>query len=120
MTKIVLDRFPCHLAAVGPETFDDITKLRSYEPNPEATYLEITRVILTEDTIIVAKDGNHGPKIVFQEKYDESYISEKPTEDSRILTVSGKMLAFKKDTGCGCGSRLRGWNPYKTLLSIKD
>jgi len=120
MTKIVLDRFPCHLAAVGPDTFEDIEILRSYEPNPEASYLEITRVILTETHVIVAKDASDGPKIVFQEKYDESYISEKSTEDSRILTASGKMLAFKKDTGCGCGSRLRGWNPYKTIMSMKD
>ena len=118
--KIVLDRFPCHLAAVAQGKLDDVSKLRSYEPTPGASYMEITRVILTETEIIVAKDGDDGPKIVFREKYDIAELSEKPTEDTKVVTVSGKMLAFKKDTGCGCGSRLRGWNPYKTLASSKD
>ena len=120
MPKIILDRFPCHLAAVIPGELDALEDLRSYEPTPGAAYLEITRVILTETEIIVAVDGDTGPKIVFQEKYDVANLSEKPTEDTRVVTVSGKMLAFKKDTGCGCGSRLRGWNPYKTLGSSKD
>jgi hypothetical protein len=120
MTKIILDRFPCHLVAIAAGELDDILKLRSYEPTPGAKYLEITRVILTETEIVVAKDGNSGPVIVFQEAYDQVSLSEKPTEDTRVVTSSGKMLAFKKDTGCGCGSRLRGWNPYKTLGSSRD
>jgi hypothetical protein len=118
--RIVLDRFPCHLVAV-PEGFtDDISTLRSYDPTPGAKYLEITRIILTENVIMVAKDGQTGPQIIFQEKYDYADISKTPTEDTRVTTVSGKMLVFKKDTACGCGSKLRGWNPYKTLNSIKD
>lgn len=115
MKKILMDRFPCHLAAIGEGKLDDITQLRSFEPTEGSNYLEITRVIITDSEILVAKDGNDGPIIVFKEKYDEFYPSSKATEDSRVVTVSGKMLAFKKDTGCGCGSRLRGWNPYKTL-----
>jgi hypothetical protein len=120
MTKIILDRFPCHLVAVPKGFTDDASTLRSYDPTPGATYLEVTRVILTQDTVIVAKDSNTGPQIVFQEKYSDIYISEDQKLDSNVTTITGKMLAFKKDTGCGCGSRLRGWNPYKTLNSIKD
>jgi len=40
--------------------------------------------------------------------------------DSQLLTESGKGLAFRRQDNCGCGSRLRAWNPYKTLNSIKD
>lgn len=65
--------------------------------------------------MIVAKDGDQGPQIVFKETYDTYIASDEVTKDSFVVTSSGKMLAFKKDTGCGCGSRLRGWNPYKTL-----
>jgi hypothetical protein len=118
--KIILDRFPCHLIAVAEGFTDDINTLNSYDPTPGAKYLEITRVILTENVILVAKDGQTGPQIIFQEKYDYADISKKPIEDTRVITVSGKMLVFKKDTACGCGSTLRGWNPYKTLNSIKD
>lgn len=120
MDKIVLDRFPCHLIAVPAGFTEDITTLNSYDPTPGATYLEITRVILTDKVIMVAKDGPKGPQIVFQERYSTADLSKEPSKDTRITTESGKMLVFKKDTACGCGSRLRAWNPYKTLNSIKD
>jgi hypothetical protein len=118
--KVLLDRFPCHLAAIGAGKIEDVTTMRSFEPTPGANYLEITRVIITDETILIAKDSPSGPQIVFQERYETFIPSEKPIEDSFVVTASGKMLAFKKDTGCGCGSRLRGWNPYKTLNSSKD
>lgn len=120
MTRVVLDRFPCHLVAVPAGFTDDVSTLRSYDPTPGAKYLEVTRVILTDQAIVVAKDGDNGPQIVFQERYETADISDDPKKDTRVVTVSGKMLAFKKDTNCGCGSRLRGWNAYKTLNSIKD
>lgn len=113
--KIILDRFPCHLAAMPAGAVDDVTTMRSYDPTPGSTYLEVTRVIITEDQVLVAKDSDSGPQIVFKESYDIYIPSEDQTKDSYVVTASGKMLAFKKDTGCGCGSRLRGWNPYKTL-----
>lgn len=113
--KILLDRFPCHLVAISAGEIQDVTELRSYDPTPGANYLEITRVIITDTQILVAKDGHDGPQIVFRENYDQFIPSSEPTKDSFVVTASGKMLAFKKDTGCGCGSKLRGWNPYKTL-----
>ena len=118
--KILLDRFPCHLAAIAPDKIDDVTTLRSFEPTPGSTYLEITRIVITDELVMVAKDGQNGPQIVFREAYETYIPSEDPKTDSWVVTKSGKMLAFKKDTGCGCGSRLRGWNPYKTLTSSKD
>lgn len=115
-----MDRFPCHLAAIGPGKIAEVTDMRSYDPTEGSSYLEITRVIVTNEHIVVAKDGNTGPDIVFREKYTTFIPSDEVTKDSFVVTESGKMIAFKKDTGCGCGSRLRGWNPYKTLNSIKD
>lgn len=120
MEKIILDRFPCHLVAAPADFTEDVTTLRSFEPTPGATYQEVTRVVVTNKKVIVAKDASTGPQIVFKEDYDQYISSEDVGEDSFIVTASGKMLAFKKDRGCGCGSRLRGWNPYKTVLSMKD
>lgn len=120
MTRILLDKFPCHLAAAPAGKFEDVTSLRSFEPTPGTNYLEITRVIITDEHILVAKDSPEGPQIVFREAYETYIPSEEVDSDSFVVTSSGKMLAFKKDRGCGCGSRLRGWNPYKTLNSIKD
>ncbi len=120
MAKVLMDRFPCHLSAIAAGKIEDITTMRSFEPTQGSTYLEITRVIVTDEHIIVAKDGPDGPQIVFRETYEEFLPSKEVTKDSFVVTSSGKMVAFKKDTGCGCGSRLRGWNPYATLNSIKD
>lgn len=120
MVQIIYDRFPCHLAAVAAGELEDVTRLRSFEPTPNSTYLETTRVILTDEHILVAKDATEGPQIVFREAYETFIPSDDIKKDSFVVTKTGKMLAFKKDMGCGCGSRLRGWNPFKTLNSIKD
>lgn len=118
--KILFDKFPCHLAAMPAGIVDDVTTMRSFEPTKGSTYLEVTRVVVTEDHVFIAKDAPQGPQIVFRERYDEFYASEDTKKDSFVVTSSGKMLAFKKDTGCGCGSRLRGWNPYNTINSMED
>jgi len=120
VSKIIMDRFPCNLVAVPAGFTDDVTSLSSQPPTKDTKYLDVTRVIVTDETIMVAKDGPQGPQVVFRETYTTFEPSKDAGEDSYVVTTSGKMLAFRKDRGCGCGSRLRGWNPYKTLNSIKD
>jgi hypothetical protein len=66
---------------------------------------------------MVAVDSPEGAKVIFQEEY---VTFEKDLKgESKIVTKSGKMLAFKRDTNCGCGSRLRSWNPTRTLNTLK-
>jgi hypothetical protein len=118
--RIILDVFPAHLAAV-PEGFtDDVTALNSYPATKDARYLATTRVVVTDTEVVVALDSPNGPVIAFMESYNEFLPGKTRDSEHRIVTKSGKMLAFVKDTNCGCGSRLRGWNPYNTLNSIKD
>lgn len=114
--KIIADIFPANVAVAAAGQFEDVYDLQSTPPTPGSHPVGTTRVIITEDAIFIAQDGPSGAQVIFQEKY-EVYLS---GDESRVITLSGKMLAFKKDTNCGCGSRLRGWNPYKTLNSIKD
>jgi hypothetical protein len=118
--KIKLDVFPAHLAVVPADFTEDVTALNSAPATEGAHYLATTRVIVTDEMIVVAQDSPNGAQIIFREKYDEFFPAEDIKMDSRVVTKSGKMLAFKKDTNCGCGSRLRGWNAYKTINSIKD
>jgi len=115
-----MDRFPCNLVAVPAGFTEDVTTLQSQPPTKDARYLDVTRVIVTDEVVVVAKDTPSGPQIVFRETYTTFEPSKDAGEDSYVVTTSGKMLAFKKDRGCGCGSRLRGWNAYKTISSIKD
>jgi hypothetical protein len=116
--KIVKDLFPCHVVAVAADIFEDPRVITSYQPSPEGTYVGKTRVVLTDEAIVIAADSATGPVVVFQERYVEYFAAKKDTEDSHIITKSGKMIAFKKDTSCGCGSRLRSWHAYNTLTAL--
>jgi len=119
--RIVHDVFPCHLS-VAPATY--VESIRSKGNPDEVFYRDITRVVLVEDeiglTIWVAQDAPNGPQIIFQERLAEFIKADKPEQDAHATTVSGKTLAFSKDNNCGCGSRLKSWNPYRTLHSVKD
>ena len=120
--KIKYDLFPAHVAAAAPTLLEDPLTLSSKPTTEGAYYVQTARVIVTEDRILIAQDSPDGANIIFNEPYstENFYRSAKPEEDSTLITLSGKVIAFKKDTNCGCGSRLRSWNPYKTLYSIKD
>lgn len=118
--KVLADIFPAHLAVVPADFMEDVTALNSSPATEGAYYLATTRVVVTNEVIVVAQDSPTGAQIVFKEAYDEFLPSADKKGDYRVVTKSGKMLAFKKDSNCGCGSRLRSWNAYKTLNSMKD
>jgi hypothetical protein len=119
--QIVVDVFPAHFQLTPAGHLETIGVLNAHPPtkDPNIYYLATTRVVLTENTVTVAQDSPQGAMIVFQEKYSKDALlgPEGPKKTYKLTTESGKMLAFQKDTNCGCGSRLRSWNPYKTLTS---
>lgn len=109
MNLIDVDRFPCDV-----EFADE-----KYQHQDEVVFIEGARVILHENRVLIAIDDETEAKVIFFEKYDISDISKNPEEKSTIYTKSGKMIVFSENRTCGCGSRLRGWNPYKTLKRLK-
>jgi hypothetical protein len=120
--KIEIDLFPAHVQVAPANVFTDVLTLNSHPPQEGAFYVGTTRVIIMNvegnQVVLVAQDSPEGAQIVFREKIAE--LQEPNDGTYRLITVSGKALAFKKDTNCGCGSRLRSWNPYRTIQSIKD
>jgi len=120
--KITVDLFPSHFSVAPVGVYEDILNLNAKPINhsKKVFYVSKTRIVLwsnqESDFITVASDSPNGPQIIFQQKYVEMT---KNQEIYRILTLDGKMLAFEKDSNCGCGSRLRSWNPYRTIQSIK-
>jgi hypothetical protein len=117
---IKTDIFPAHVAVAPSGAFESVDDLKSSPPSEGSHYVGTTRVIIVDDLVVVAVDSPSGPNIVFREKIETYLKGAKSSEEHRIVTISGKMLAFKKDSNCGCGSRLRSWNPYNTVNSIKD
>ena len=118
--QIIHDVFPAHVALTPADVITDVHTLTSHPSTPGAYYIPTTRVITTATHITIAADSPEGPQIIFNERYTFFEKSTNPEVDSYVITESGKMLAYKKDTNCGCGSRLRSWNPYKTLTSNRD
>jgi len=118
--QILHDVFPAHVALVPANAITDVHTLVSYPNSLGSYYIQTARVIVTDTSITIAADAPEGPQIVFNERYTFFEKAVTPETDSYVITESGKMLAYKKDTNCGCGSRLRSWNPYKTLTSNRD
>jgi len=118
--KIITDIFPAHVAVAPEGAFENLEDLKSNANNPKSHYVGTTRVVVFDNVVVVAVDSNEGAKIIFREKYANYLKADTPPDEHRLITESGKMMAFRKDTNCGCGSRLRSWNPYKTVNSIMD
>ena len=106
--RIQLDLFP----AIVTVTID----------GKEARTVSRTRVIVTDSVVLIAGDSATGPVLIFREQIVSADItkSKSSSSPSSVITTSGKALSFVKDENCGCGSRLRGWNPYGQLYSSKD
>lgn len=123
--KITFDMFPARILVIPPSESLDALEYESIAFRTEvqsARRVEAVRVVLTERTIMIAGDSSNGPVLIFQEKYDPSSImlQKNRSKPSRVRTLTGKVIIFEKDENCGCGSRLRAWNPYRTVYSTKD
>jgi len=120
-TAVVQDVFPATVAVATPEFSVSVNELRSQPPTKGAIYLATTRVVVTKDRITIAQDSNTGPVVVFSEGIETHFKSPQPNaQDSYVVTSSGKKIAFRKDSACGCGSRLKSWRPFKMVGSTKD
>lgn len=123
MSSVRHDVFPAFAIftpADDPTPTEDMT---SAPPFPKTgRSFDKARVVVYGDRVMVAIDGDTGPKIVFSEQYVHGTHFKSPdkTKDSYITTVTGKKIAYRRNDACGCGSRLRSWNPYRTLNSTQD
>jgi hypothetical protein len=122
--KIIHDVFPTAIIVTAPDVVpaDEVQNLLITDSKKyrDSRRVEPVRLILTNDMILIGADSSSGPVLIFREQYDPATLTIDKSGTSRVVTLTGKALAFKKDTGCGCGSKLRTWNPYKTLNSVND
>ena len=122
--NVIFDLFPARVV-VCPEAALVSAESQSTFSWAEAIHVqhsrrvEAVRVVLTRDTVMIAADSNSGPVLIFREKYDPATL-DKTKKRATLTTVTGKFLSVEKDENCGCGSRLRTWNPSRTMNSSKD
>lgn len=112
--KVHADVFPAAVA-IAPENSEiDFENFHPRGGGPQGTRrVDRCRVIVVDDRVMIGLDSPEGPTLVFQEKYI-SY--DKEGKDHIVKTEFGKTLLFRKDDNCGCGSRLRSWQPYGNIL----
>ena len=124
--RVLHDLFPAFITVVPSNTVDDFRSVAVTSSNlpAGARYLERVRIVITSDDkgdiVMVAADHHTGPRLIFSERLADLNWSGNKTDDSQLITKSGKIIAFKYQKGCNCGSRLRSWSPYQTMDSIKD
>ena len=124
--RVLHDLFPAFITVVPSNTVDDFKSVAVTSSNlpAGARYLERVRIVVTSDDkgdiVMVAADHHAGPRLIFSERLTDLNWSGNKTDDSQLITESGKIIAFKYVKGCNCGSRLRSWSPYRTMDSIKD
>jgi hypothetical protein len=124
--RVLHDLFPAFITVVPSNTVDDFKSVAVTSSNlpAGARYLERVRIVVTSDDksdiVMVAADHHTGPRLIFSERLADLNWSGNKTDDSQLITESGKIIAFKYVKGCNCGSRLRSWSPYRTMDSIKD
>lgn len=113
-----VDVFPAVLKIAPPDSLSDIKSLNFLEKAPQGTRkLDRCRIVVVDDVILVAVDSPEGPELVFRERTTE-LLSVGGLH--HVRTESAKIMVFKKDNSCGCGSRLRSWQPYKHLFSNEE
>lgn len=113
-----VDVFPAVVRLLPPDPFLLLEKIDPLGPFPQGTRkVDRTRVAVVRDLVLIARDSPEGPQLVFREKVVEQFHRDKY---SYIRTDSGKILVLTKDDNCGCGSRLRSWNPYGNIVSSSE
>lgn len=122
-TSLHHDVFPSFITFIASDNPTPLSEMTSAPPFPkDAPSFDKARVIIDGHMITVAIDGDDGPRIIFRDAIDPNSFQKAAnrSEDSRISTVSGKKIVYRKNDACGCGSRLKSWNPYNTLRSTAD
>lgn len=111
------DLFPAVVYLAPPESLEDFTTLLSATERPQGTRrVDRSRVCLVDNVVYIVVDSPEGPKVVFREAIS-AYEKAENKQDHSVVTQSGKILAVTKDKNCGCGSKLRTWNPFRNQLS---
>jgi len=116
--RIQADVFPAVATLADPDSLEDIETLLPRGGAPKGSRkVDACRITIIDGLLLIAVDSPTGPRLVFKEKV-ESYS--KSDRVHRVKTETGKFIAFGKDNNCGCGSRLRTWNPYKNIITTGE
>lgn len=74
------------------------------------TAFRASRVIVTDEEVYVYRDAPMGPEIAYQARLEE--LEGRRTIGYTLSMANGDSVFIKNASGCGCGSRLKGYHPF--------
>lgn len=110
--RVRSDVFPATVTVTSPES-----------QTPQV--FDKSRVILTMDTAYVFQDSPTGPALVYSapvNEYDPGVPIHRRTRGTPARMPSatlsdGSSLTFVSSSGCGCGSRLKSFDPFSSITT---
>lgn len=69
-----------------------------------------TRTFVTDEDVLVYADGAQGPIVAFEDRLED--FTGNASNGWTVLTSEGNTVSISRSSGCGCGSRLKGFNPF--------
>jgi hypothetical protein len=123
MPVVLHDLFPAVVGIAMPDDERTQEELSTIPFSKGIMMVTSARVVITNDSITIATDTPEGPKVAFSQPIDPDTFAKATDvrrEDSRITTTNGIKVVYRKDEGCGCGSRLRSWSPFRGSSSVLD
>lgn len=123
--RIIYDLFPARVLVTTTASLDteSLEVLSALPRVAGSRTVDRVRVILTQERVLIGADSSDGPTLIFRDRIRPGTLrlaKSRNTEASVLVTETDKVLVFIKDQNCGCGTRLRSWNPYRTLQSTAD
>jgi len=126
------DVFPATLV-VAPAASPHPATITSYPPPDDPhgrVFKDKVRILVADDSVYVFQDSSQGPSLIFSEPLAD-YTPPIPLHRRRVreasqpaeallTTVSGKTLAWARMGGCGCGSRLKSFDPFKVIAAASS
>lgn len=75
-----------------------------------------TRAILTADKALILVEGGGNAASVLYEGRLENVVA--PDRQSIVATTADGDITISRGSGCGCGSRLRGYRPFTRAVRM--
>lgn len=96
-----LDLVPALITVSGDENRDPVSYTTS-------------RVVITADRMYAWVDSSEGPTLVLDVRIDD--IQGRNTTGWTVTLADGREAFVKRGQGCACGSKLRGFRPFRQGL----
>lgn len=113
------DVFPAHVIVAPADSAIDLHDLKPLKRAVEGYKVDVARVTVANNRVLIARDDPAGPLVVFNDTLNTFEPATDRNGISFLTTRSGQKIAYVRDSSCGCGSRLRSWNPLRFFTSTE-